>query len=527
MKMNNSLGIYLIGAMLILQSCTKSFEKYNTDPKGSTQEEVERDGYILASALTGMQAWVIPLDVNTCQFTECLLGGSYGGYLSDSNNGFNGKNFATYNPEENWLRVPFNDVIPNIFIRNVKVKSVTQDPIPAAVADIIKVLSISRVSSIYGPIPYSKIGAEGALNAPYDSEEEVYTKMFAELDAAIAVLTLRRTENFTPKADIVFGGNVIKWIKLANSLKLRLAMRILSANPSLAKTKAEEAVQHEIGPMLSNEDNAFAQPVSKNPFRVVMYEYNNGDSRISADITSYMNGYKDPRREKYFTVSTFTGNITNGYLGLRSGISIPSGENVKRYTNMNVGNTDKVLWMNAAEVAFLRAEGALRGWNMGTAAMAGSTPAEGFYKTGINLSFNQWGAAGATAYTEDSRSVATSYIDPLGAFSNTGSTSMITIKWNSAADMEQNLERIITQKWIANFPLGIEAWTEYRRTGYPKLMSVLQNNSGGRVNSQRMARRLPYPQDEYTENAVNVQNAVSTYLKGPDEMGTDLWWAKK
>lgn len=509
-----------IASILSLQSCTKNYLDYNTDKSGATPEEVDRDGYVLSAALTGLQAWVIPLDVNTNQFVECLLGGNFGGYLSDSNNGFNGKNFATYTPENGWLRVPFNDIIPNIFIRNAKVRSVTKDPVPIAVADIIKVMAMSRVADIYGPIPYSKIGNGAALTATYDSEEEVYTLMIKQLDDAINILTENRNLNFTPKADIVYGGNVIQWIKLANSMKLRLAIHMSTANPTLAQSTAESAIIHEIGPIVNNTDNAAARPINKNPFRVIMYEYNGGDSRVSADITNYMNSYNDPRREKYFTVSSFTGTVTNGYYGLRTGIQIPSGNNVKLYTNMNVSETDKVQWMNAAEVAFLRAEGALRGWNMGGTAMQ-------FYESGIRLSFSQWGATGAESYVTNSTSKPSSYLDPLGMFSYSGPVGTATIKWDESLNQEQKIEKIITQKWIANFPLGVEAWTEYRRTGYPKLMRVMVNNSGGKVSTDRMARRLPYPQEEYTENGQNVNKAVNDYLKGQDNMGTDLWWAKK
>lgn len=532
MKKHKSIIRFLVFALIagMVLSCTDKFDDYNTDKSGATDEEGKRDDYILRAALIGMQAWVVPVDdkqVNTFQFTDCLLGGSFGGYLADSNSGFNGKNFSTYNPEEHWLRVAFNDVIPKIYVNHKDVYRVTDDPVPIAVADIIRVLAMLRVTDIYGPIPYSQIGQDGNLNAPYDSQEQVYTQMFKELDNAIAVLTEHRTENFSPKADRVYKGNVEKWIKLANSAKLRMAIRTADVSAD-AQKKAEEAVSHIVGVMTTNDDNAFINSVPKNPLRVVMYEYNGGDSRISADITSYMNGYKDPRRDKYFTKSTFTATgITNNYVGLRSGIQIPAADNIRQYSNANVEADSKIMWMNAAECAFLRAEGALRGWNMGSPAISAATAAEGFYKTGISLSFEQWGVSGAGQYAEDTTSKPEVYIDPLGNNSYTGSPSSITIKWNESNNFALNLEQIITQKWIANFPLGIEAWSEYRRTGYPKLMEVKVNNSGGKVDSKKMARRLPYPQNEYTENGANVSDAVSKYLKGPDNMGTDVWWARK
>ena len=174
--------------------------------------------------------------------------------------------------------------------------------------------------------------------------------------------------------------------------------------------------------------------------------------------------------------------------------------------------------MNAAEVAFLRAEGALRGWSMGGTAKE-------FYEQGVRLSFAQWEVQGADAYLADETSTPALYTDPAGLNSYTGATSSITIAWDDEATEETNLERIITQKWLANFPLGQEAWSEYRRTGYPKLMPIVVNNSGGIVSTERGARRLPYPQEERTNNLANYTSAVGL-LGGPDNMATDVWWAK-
>ena len=197
-------------------------------------------------------------------------------------------------------------------------------------------------------------------------------------------------------------------------------------------------------------------------------------------------------------------------------------EHFINYSRVKISSSDPVLWMNAAEVAFLRAEAvAVYGFNMkGTAAH--------FYEEGIRLSFDQWGATGAEAYLNDDSSKPALYIDPAGLNTYEGVLSTITIKWNEAASTAEKQERIITQKWIANWPLGNEAWADYRRTGYPHLMPATEegNLSGGIVNSQRGARRMPYPSEEYTSNTANVQEAVSKYLGGADNMSTDVWWAK-
>ena len=92
--------------------------------------------------------------------------------------------------------------------------------------------------------------------------------------------------------------------------------------------------------------------------------------------------------------------------------------------------------------------------------------------------------------------------------------------------MNKESDRIITQKWIANFPLGVESWSELRRTGYPHLMPVIENKSGGSISSEHMIRRLWYPPTEYTENLSNINLAIGM-LGGPDNGGTRLWWDKK
>lgn len=519
-KIKNIISVMaLTGALVCGASCTANYDEYNTNPGDATREEMQRDGYLLSSAVTTMQGWVVPLDVNSLQMTECLLGGSYGGYFADSNSGFSGKNFAQFCPAEGWLSWAFDSYITKYFIGYNEVKSNTTDEIIIAVAKIVKVAGMQRIADIYGPVPYSQVGANSDITAPYDSQKEAYINMITDLSDAIAVLTENSTNNFSSNVDKVYSGNVMKWIKLANSLKLRMAMRMVNVEPALAQQYAEEVAAHSIGAMTSNDDNALMPVAAKNGFRVVCYEYNDGDSRISANITSYMNGYKDPRREKMFTQSTFSG-VTNGYIGLRSGVELKSTVSIHEYSNMIVSASDALLWMNAAEVAFLKAEGALRGWNMGGTAQS-------FYNTGIELSFAQWGASGADSYLADATSVPASHVDPVNSAYSAGINSSITIKYDDAAGFEKNLERIITQKWIANFPLGIEAWSEYRRTGYPYMLPGQVNNSGGTVDTNTGARRVVYPQNERINNTENYNYAVSNYLGGADTQGTDVWWAKK
>lgn len=106
---------------------------------------------------------------------------------------------------------------------------------------------------------------------------------------------------------------------------------------------------------------------------------------------------------------------------------------------------------------------------------------------------------------------------------STPAISDMTIKWDESDSNERKLERIITQYWIAQFPDATEAWTTFRRTGYPKLFPVVVNESGGLIATDIQTRRLPYPQSEYQTNNAEVAKAV-LLLGGPDTGGTRLWW---
>lgn len=179
--------------------------------------------------------------------------------------------------------------------------------------------------------------------------------------------------------------------RFANSLKLRLAMRIVYADREKARQMAEEAIKSKAGLITSNADNAQWDyfKSSENPIYTAT-RYNSpaqsttgGDTHAAADIICYMNGYKDARREKYFNKSQWEG---IEYIGLRRGIEVPSLNAAGyKYSGVGVKPNDPIMWMNAAEIAFLRAEAtAVFGFDMGGTA-------EEFYNQGIRLSFEQWG----------------------------------------------------------------------------------------------------------------------------------------
>ena len=122
------------------------------------------------------------------------------------------------------------------------------------------------------------------------------------------------------------------------------------------------------------------------------------------------------------------------------------------------------------------------------------------------------------------------YVDPATSGYNSVNENDLSVKWNDAATDEEKLQRIITQKWIALFPLSNEAWAEYRRTGYPKLFLVKQNESNGVVSTEDGPRRLPYNENELNSNteavnaAIGMLNAEATGGTSGDNAGTRLWW---
>lgn len=513
----------------LLMGCTGNYLNINTNPYEVSKEQTLTDGYAIGAAITALCGTVVSTDVNTAQFTDCLLGGPMGGYYSTT--GAFEKTIDNYNATDDWTRVfmASDRIIPTLYSNLNELQKITDDPVTLAIAKIIKVTAMLRVTDTYGPIPYTQIGVGGKITVPYDSQETVYDAMFAELDEVIATLTDNKLSGISPNADPVYDGTAVKWCKFANSLKLRMAMRIVYADPVKARKYAEEAVGHEIGVFTSNADNATLRTVAfgdkGNPLYTAI-KYNQptgcntgGDTHAAADIICYMNGYNDPRRPEYFIPSEFEG---VEYVGIRIRIEKPALNSVgRKYSGVNISPSDPLVWMNAAEVSFLKAEAkAIFDFDMG----AGS--AEEFYNEGIRLSFEQHNVSGYEAYILDDVSRPSSYIDPAGLNSYSSLLSQVTIKWDEAASLEEKQERIITQKWIANFNNGNEAWADYRRTNYPALMPATDagNKSDGIVSSQFGARRMRYPLAEYTNNGQNVNDAVSQYLGGPDRMSTRLWW---
>ena len=490
-------------------------------------EEMQRENHIVGATLKGMQGLVIPTREHLYQFMDAMAGGAYGGYLEGIVDTWVMK-FSTFNPEQGWLKSPFADPIKDMYPQYRDMLNKTDDSVALAFGKILRVCIMHRVTDIYGPIPYSKMmdndNSGEDLAVPYDSQEQVYTQMLKELEEADKVLEENKdlsSEAFRKLEDLYYG-NISKWRKFVHSMQLRIAMRMSYVNPTEAQRIAQEAV--EAGVIESNEDNAMLH-VAENRSELLFNNWN--DYRISADLVSIMKGYEDPRLDKMFVKGVQTVDQDGekvdvyDYYGVRIGIFTQKKDDmINLYSKQVISSTDPYLWMNAAEVTFLRAEGALRGWDMGGSA-------RDFYEQGVKLSFDQRKVSGADEYLANAVAVPEPFVDPVNpAKCNYTPKTKITIAWNEGASTEEKLERIITQKWIANFPLGFEGWADYRRTGYPEVFPSVSNLSNGVIDTNRQLRRLPFPLSEKQGNSANVSAAVSM-LGGPETGATDLWWAKK
>lgn len=511
----------LSAAACMAASCTGDFDSFNTNPDAVQQIDVKN--YIT----TMERDAVIPTSdegANEYQRACNLMGDTFGGYFAPIQ-AFNGGSYTcTYDLDgTDYNNVPFSVAFTNVMPAWLQLKyahengQITDDIF--AVAEVIRVMALQRATDIYGPIPVSHFGE---TENPYESQQTVYENLFRDLDAAIATLTEYATNSADAhpleKVDAIYQGDYPKWLKLANSVKLRMAMRIRFVEPGKAQEYAEAAVA--AGVMESSDDGAWLKTsgsiVIFNPLEEVWNAYE--DTRMGATIDAYMNGYDDPRLPIYFKGSE----LDSKYHGVRSGLKSMLKEHYTRLSVPNVAKTTPVVWMLASEVAFLRAEGAMLNWDMGG-------KDEDFYKKGIELSFleNGLSAGDAAAYAEsdaqpgkfeDSSESTNKY--------NYAQPSTITPKWNASAGDEEKLERIITQKWLAMYPNGQEAWSEFRRTGYPKLIPIVDNMSGGKVATDEQMRRMTFPRSEYSNNLTGVQQAISL-LGGPDTGGTHLWWDKK
>lgn len=506
------IALYFYGILLVFiyQACTEHFDDINKPGNKLSPEELQRDNYAVGSFLIQMQGIAFPEQENAYQTMIDFVGNYLGRYTTYTK--VLPKNHTLFNASNSWKSWPAS-YAPAMVSAFEEVEHLDgKNSLSYAWALILRAQAFLRFTDIYGPFP---MDMEGHRTTVYASQKDIYIQLIQDLSTASEYIAknteLEHEGSVYAPYDFVYKGDFNKWRKFANSLKLRIAIRISNVEPEIARLTAEEAVRD--GVIENNQDNCL---ITYNKSGLWVMSSSWGDSRICADIESYMTGYKDPRINAYFLPTTVKEKRT--YVGCRAGAPIESNVLAKRiYSAVNVSQSTPGIWLTASEMLFCKAEGTLRGWNMG------ETSAKELYEKAIGLSFEQWNVGGVEKYLNDSTSVEADYEDALGGFGvDFQHVSDITIKWEDDVPLDIKMERLITQKWIALYPNGQEAWNEIRRTGFPKIFPIPQIITEGNLLTPN---RIPFDNNEQVNNRDNYRIAVQL-LGGPDNYETKMWWQR-
>lgn len=519
--------LVVLSYTLLLASCTKKFDEINTDRNTVATVGSAELPFLFAKA----EATAVP-NIWNYQIAQNLFADQYAQYFACT---------ATYFPSDrlnirmDWVGAAFNPIYTDMVPQLQSIfKSSTPVTAENALANIVWVLGFHRVTDYWGPIPYFKAGEPGN-SVPYDGQDKIYDDFFKRLTAAVTVLKGKTGETPYGNFDLIYKGNVNNWIKFANALRLRLALRISKVDPARAKTEAEAAVASGVMSTSPADDALLTKSNAgrDNNGLSIMSDWD--EFRMSASMESVLKGYQDPRMPVYFLPDNSTKANPAGtgqYDGLRNGLTstqLTATPNLatsnakpgKRWSSPNYGGNDNYLEtsmniMSTAEAYFSRAEGALLGWNMGGTA-------KDMYEAGIANSMKQWGitdAAAIAAYT-NSLNVPVAPAD----FLNSPAVSTAPIKF--AADVPTQKIQIAIQKWLAIYPDGNEAWADYRRSRTFILYPVANSENADIPNpNTQWIRRIPFLLSEKQNNKAAVDAAIPLLGSGGDKLTTPLWWDK-
>ncbi len=356
-----------------------------------------------------------------------------------------------------------------------------------AVARIMKTWYFMYETDQFGDIPYSQ-ALIGEAQPAYDTQESIYEGMFKELDEAVKQFD----GGLAAKGDILFGGNITKWKKFANTLRLILALRVSDVKPDQGKTQFNAALNADGGVIESNSDNVTLN-YPGGGFNNPWFNTYNGrkDWAISDVIANTLAGLGDPRLNSYGQPNS-------------SGAVVPVPYGVTRdeviaYTNAHPdfsfvmaqkfrNDNSPFVFLSASHAYLARAEAAQRGWT--------GENATTMYNAGIKAAWEQWQVFNQDAYD--------AYIAKAEVSLASGNP----------------LEKIGTQRWIAFYPDGHQGWAEWRRTGFPALTPTPNATN----TSKQIPRRYRYPTTEPNLNKPNYDAAAQRI--GGDTQETKVWWDK-
>jgi hypothetical protein len=365
-----------------------------------------------------------------------------------------------------------------------------------AIARILKAFNFSTITDRWGDIPYND-ALKGDPNVSYDTQEVIYKDMIKELTEAITQFT---NSGSPVKGDIAYNGEIIKWKKLANSLRMLMALNLSKRYPDASGYSAiqfKAALEDPSGSIGSNSDNFRFDFPGGAAFRNPFYDIYDGarfygeSATFTSLLVDSLGG--DPRQ------SVFGADIN----GNPSTIGVPYGRD-RAFTDpwcqqnptwcliLAPGyrtQTSPLNLINAASVLLARAEAADRGW---TTENAGT-----LYQEGITASFTQWGLAPPEA-------------------------SYFTNEEVALGEPGKNLGKIAVQQYIAYYPDGIHGWNTWRRTGYPVLLPAPDATNFPKV----IPRRHMYGTEDYSLTGAGVAAAVERLKPNGDKMDSRVWWDK-
>ncbi|KIO76461.1 hypothetical protein TH53_14545 [Pedobacter lusitanus] len=428
-----------------------------------------------------------------------VYGGMWAQYWTQSPNsgqykGIDEYNLANTSFDRPWLTIYRNSLVNAEAIINSQIPSIEYTK---GIAYLMKAYTVQVATDAFGDIPVAEAVNSTLFPAPhYQTQEVAYDSVFKYIDKGVALLSI--AGRVSPGGqDLVFNGDVVQWKAFANTLKLKAYLRIAYANPT--KASAGIAALYAATPNFLTTDAAIKYLTiggNENPLYNEMVALKRVQNLVASStaVDAYVKN-NDTRLLKFYDPIA-TGDqtkitaIPQGSFGANSGknVSIPTAL-VGANPLLPASATTPVKFFSAAESYFLQAEAVVRGYAAGDA--------NSLYTQGIKASFTATGNAGdAAAYTATA---------PDGLAALTAATSV-----------EAKVNAIITQKYYAlNGFQGFEAWTEYRRTGYP---TFLVKSVASKLGGDRMPQRMLYPSSEGLSNS-NFPGNLPLY--------TPLWWAKK
>lgn len=494
--------IAIVSAMT-LASCDKGFEEMNKNPNALTDPAV-KSMFTLAEIYVDGQDFSNTRGNNLYaaqivqQFSSLGGPGSKYTYSSEYSAAFFGE---TYGKGLN-----------QIFQLLSVVDNTPENTNMIQALRIMKVFLFQKLTDTYGEVPYFEAGKgyNGNVFSPkYDTQEAIYNDLLKELDEAGTALDA--TKPFVGNADLYYQSDVARWKKLANSLMLRVAMRLSKVNPAKAKEFVEKAYSK--GVFTSNDDSLVLQHdagppgVKTNPITSawVRNDLNGGESNIkfSKTFIDLLKNTNDPRLRIYAKLEATGDNNPASQQGLANDAKEFPGGDKKLFSDPNTSTVLRydapTLIMSYAEVQFLLAEASVKGWSVGGSAQT-------YYDNGVRAAMN----------------ILTIFGDKVPAVTPAEyNTYITTYPFKTAGTEAEKIEQIITQKWIVLLFNGFEAFSEYRRTGYPVLVPV--NDPTGDTKGT-IPRRLIYDQSELITNEANYKEAIQR--QGLDLMTTRIWWDK-